>query len=200
MSLTNYKPITTFSIRPPFEIKSSPQTGDSESNASYYIENGVCFSSFSFDTGSFVPIRGIGSGFSYVLEDNKKFFIDFTILRNLQVSGAEIRCETVGPDGDFWKSYPNMIEIQPQDEVDENGRVTKLIDGKTQTNCYVLIGYRADDQTKNGSTPTETILQSPVQILDTNIILLASVVSGVPVVFPAPYFNGQAHLNAINKV
>jgi hypothetical protein len=199
MALTDYKPVTVFSPLVPFKIESIPTTGEN-SEPEYYIQSGVCFSSFSFDTGSFVPIKGIGSGFSYKLEDNKKFYIDFTILRNLQVSGAEIKCETVGSEGDFWKNYPNMIEIQPQDEVDEDGRVTKLVDGKTQTNCYVLIGYRADDKTKNGSTPTETKLKDPVQILDTNIILLASAVSGVPVVFPAPYFNGLSHLTAVEGV
>jgi hypothetical protein len=202
MALTDHKPVTVFSITPPFKITEAPSKDPEDPEKpppknSYYIGSGVCFSSFSFDRGSFVPIRGLGSGTSYILDDNKKFFIDFTILKNLQVSGAQIRCETVGTEGDFWKGYPNMIEINPQDEVDENGKVTKLVDGKVQTNCYVLIGYRADDTLKNGPTPTTTVLEEPVQILDTNIILLASVVSGVPVVFPAPYFNGQAHLNAI---
>jgi hypothetical protein len=199
MALVNHFPTTSLTLSRPFEIKKAPSGAGPNTDNSYYIENGICFSSFSFDTGSFVPIQGLGTGTSYVLEDDKKFFIDISILPNLQVSGASIRCETVGADGDFWKNYPNMIEIKPEDEVDEDGRVVKLIDGKVQTNCYVLIGYRADDQTKNGPTPTETLLKNPIQILDTNIILLASVVSGVPVIFPAPYFNGQSHLNAVQK-
>lgn len=201
MSILNYFPTRPLSKNPPFLIRRAPSgsaSGPSSEHA-YYVENGICFSSFSFDTGSFVPIQGLGTGENYILEDDKKIFIDISILPNLQVSGATVRCETVGSNGDFWKSYPNMVEIKPEDEVDENGRVTKLIDGKVQTNCYVLIGYRADDQTKNGPTPTETPSRTPVQILNTNIILLASVVSGVPVIFPAPYFNGQEHLQAIAK-
>jgi hypothetical protein len=199
MSLLDHLPTKPSNINKPFEIKKAPSGKEPTSENSYYVENGICFSNFSFDTGSFVPIEGLGTGTTYVLEDDKKFFIDISILPNLQVSGASIRCETVGADGDFWKNYPNMVEIKPEDEVDEDGRVVKLIDGKVQTNCYVLIGYRADDQTKNGPTPNEIISRTPIQILDTNIILLASVVSGVPVIFPAPYFNGQSHLNAVQK-
>jgi hypothetical protein len=199
MALTDHKPVTVFSPLMPFKIEPFPTTGDN-SDPKYYIQSGVCFSSFSFDTGSFVPIEGLGTGFSYTLTDDKKFYIDISIYPNLQVSGASIRCETVGPEGSSWKGYPNMIEIQPLDEVDENGMVTKFINNKTQTNCYILIGYRADDKTKNGRTPTETKLKDPIQILDTNIILLASVVSGVPVVFPMPYFNGLSHLTAVEGV
>jgi hypothetical protein len=194
--ITNHFPVQVFQTSPPFQIK-KVVSADQNSQNSYYVENGVCFSSFSFDTGSFVPIQGLGSETFYDFSSNKKFFIDISILPNLQVSGAQIKCATVGQNGEDWKNYPNMIEIQPQDEIDNNGRVTKLVDGKTQTKCYVLIGYRADDSTKNGQTPTQNVGSTPVQILDTNIILLASVVSGVPVVFPAPYFNGQAHVNAI---
>jgi hypothetical protein len=199
MALTDYKPVNIFSLPPPFEIKKAG-SGISEGadlENSYYVEQGVCFTSFSFFTGSFVPIEGLGSGSYYSFTKDKKFFIDISVYPNLQVSGARIRCETVGPEGDAWKGYPNMIEIQPQDEVDEEGMVTKFINNKTQTNCYVLIGYRFDDAFKNGPTPVKKPRETPVQILDTNIILLASVVSGVPVVFPMPYFNGQAHVDAI---
>lgn len=164
----------------------------------YYVDRGVCFSSFSFETGSFVPIKGLGSGFNYKLEENKKLYIDLKILPNLQVSGASIECNEVGDDSEYWKNYPNMIEFKPVDEVDENGRVTKIVDNKKQTNCYILIGYNAEDTSKNGieSPVPDGVTSEPVQILDTNIILLASVVSGVPVVFPAPYFNGLQHLIA----
>jgi hypothetical protein len=202
MSLLDYKPVQSFTRRVPFEITKAVEPdseSESESKNFYFIENGVCFSSFSFDTGSFIPIQGLGSGNLCDFTEGKKFFIDIKVLPNLQVSSAEIKCEPVGSEGSSWVGYPNMIEIKPLDEVDDEGRVTKLIDGKTQTNCYVLIGYRADDSEKNGSTPTETVSNDPVQILDTNIILLASVVSGVPVIFPAPYFNGQEHINAINS-
>ncbi len=194
MALTDSKTRPGSSVEFPFTItESETQAG------SYYVGQGVCFSSFSFETGSFVPIKGLGTGFNYNLEDNKKLYIDIKILPNLQVSGASIECNEVGPNSDYWKNYPNMIEFKPVDEVDQNGRVTKIVDNKKQTNCYVLIGYNAQDVSKNGEVLTVpgTAPSEPVQILDTNIILLASVVGGVPVVFPAPYFNGLKHLTAI---
>jgi hypothetical protein len=197
MSLTKNFPVTVFTVIPPFAIKK--QIGVEYPDNSYYVETGVCFSSFSFDTGSFVPIKGLGSGTHYVLEEDKKLFIDISILPNLQVSGAEIRCENVGPNGLFWEEYPNMIAIKPKDELDENGRVKKILDNKKQTNCFVLIGYRDDDVTKNGGPnplPSGAV-KKPIQILDSNFILLASVVSGVPVIFPSPYFNGRKHLDAV---
>lgn len=198
MALTSYEPVQTFTFSPPFQIKK----GIKESG-SYYVESGVCFSSFSFDTGSFVPIRGLGTGFSYQLEENKKLYIDMTITRNLQISGAEVKCTEVGTS-DYWKNYPNMIEIRPEDVFDENGRVTKIVDNKVQTKCYILIGYSSNDTKKNNISteaqqPDPAKVSSPVQILDTNFIMLASVVSGVPVVFPSPYFNGLTHLRSTTE-
>lgn len=193
MALTDSKTTRSQALEFPFAIV------ESETESGYYnVESGVCFSSFSFDTGSFVPINGLGAGFNYSLEDNRKLYIDIKILPNLQVSGASIECNEVGPNSEYWKNYPNMIEFKPVDEVDKDGRVTKIVDNKKQTNCYVLIGYNAKDISKNGEVLTvpNTVPSEPVQILDTNIILLASVVGGVPVVFPAPYFNGMKHFTA----
>lgn len=198
MPLTSHQPVTVFSLTPPFQITRA--VGEDLPEDSYYVKEGVCFSSFSFDTGTFVPIKGLGTGENYQLTDNKKLYIDIDILPNLQVSGAQVKCTEVNTD-EYWKNYPDMIEIKPEDETDEDGRVTKLVDNKVQTKCYVLIGYNQNDASKNGdSNPINQNLSStPVQILDTNIILLASVVKGVPVVFPSPYLNGQAHVNAIQK-
>jgi hypothetical protein len=194
--ITNYLPVTVVRTSPPFKITAS-KNEDAEDK--YYIEPGVCFSTFSFRTGTFVPIEGMGTGQIYTLGKEDKFFIEIDVLPNLQVSEARIKCETVGNDNS-WKNYPDMIEIKPVDETDEDGKVTKLIDGKVQTKCYVLIGYRSDSSNKNGEIQEpETNQKTPIQILDTNFILLASVVSGVPVIFPAPYFNGQLHVNAINE-
>lgn len=200
MALTSYEPVQTFSLSPPFQIKKA--VGEKIPENSYYVESGVCFSSFSFDTGSFVPIRGLGTGVPlYTLENNKKLYIDMTISRNLQISGAEVKCTEVGTS-DYWQNYPNMIEIKPQDVVDANGRVTKIVDNKVQTKCYILIGYNRNDTQKNrvsaeSPEPDPASPSSPVQILDTNFIMLASVVSGVAVVFPSPYFNGLTHLKSV---
>ena len=195
MALTSYQPVNTFSFIPPFQIKKS--VGEDIPENSFYVESGVCFSSFSFDTGTFVPIDGLGSGFNYQLEDNKKLYIDITVTRNLQISGAKVACTEVNTD-EYWKNYPDMIEVKPEDETDDDGRVTKVFDNKVQTKCYVLIGYNKNDTQKN-KTSNSVIpnLSGPVQILDTNFIMLASVVKGVPAIFPSPYFDGMKHLKSI---
>jgi len=188
-------------VQSPFAIV--PATGGV---SGYMVEEGHCFSTFSYGTGSMIPIQGLNKSFPF--EKNQKFYIDFTILPNLQVEKAEIKCSTVGePVGDknnpaTWASYPDMFYIQPSDQVDENGRVTALAEGKKQIKCYVLIGYRQDDEQKNGlnSPPVPEALETssnPVQILFDDIILLASMVSGVPIVFPAPYFDATPHVKAV---
>jgi|LakMenE01Jun11ns_1017448.scaffolds.fasta_scaffold9953149_2 hypothetical protein len=190
----------------PFEIV--PWTGE---GSGYMVSDGVCFSTFSFNTGSFIPIKGLNSRFDFA--ENEKFYIDFSITQNLQISGAQIKCSKVGEDREnsstdrsnpsVWENYPNMIYIQPEDEFDQQGRVIRITDGKRQIKCYVLIGYRSDDTSKNGSKASESSNEnkeaSPVQILDSNLILLASMYSGVPIIFPVPYLNGLEHLQSIRE-
>jgi hypothetical protein len=188
-------------VQSPFAIV--PATGGV---SGYMVEEGHCFSTFSYGTGSMIPIQGLNKSFPF--EKNQKFYIDFTILPNLQVEKAEIKCTTVGGAAEDknnpakWASYPDMFYIQPSDEVDGNGRVIALAEGKKQIKCYVLIGYRQDDEQKNGlnSPPVPETLETssnPVQILFDDIILLASMVSGVPIVFPAPYFDATPHVKAV---
>ena len=188
----------------PFEIV--PWTGE---GSGYMVQNGVCFSTFSYNTGSFIPIKGLNTKLAFGA--NEKIYIDFTILPNLQVSGAEIKCTKVGSEApagqntnspNVWTSYPEMFWINPKDELDQNGRVKRLIDGKRQVKCYSLIGYRSDDSNKNGRTaaaPGGAGSFSPVQVLNTDIILLASIFSGIPVIFPSPYFGGTTHLNSLTS-
>ena len=162
----------------------------------FLVNKGVCFSTFSYGTGSFIPIKNTDTPFPF--KDKEKFYIKFSVTLNLQVTGAEIRCERVGSDcidGDCdWKNYPNIIDIAPQDEFDEKGRVKISRDGKRQLSCYTLIGIRSDDRISqdlnSSSSSSNTGIVGPIQILDTNIIMMASMFSGVPCVFPMPYFNG----------
>jgi hypothetical protein len=187
-------------VKSPFAIV--PATGN---QSGYMVQDGYCFSTFSYATGSMIPIQGLNTPFPFL--KNQKFYIDITVLPNLQVEKAEIKCTTVGgsPDDrnnpEVWTSYPNMFYIQPGDEIDDQGRVITLSEGKRQLKCYVLIGYRKDDEEKNGvGSPTvpETFQAStPIQILFDDIILLASMVSGVPIVFPAPYFDATPHVKAV---
>jgi hypothetical protein len=183
-------PIQT--IPPPFQIVPS--------GSGYYVANGACFSTFSYDTGTFLPIKNLNTYFE--LKPDQKVFIEIDVLPNLQPSGAKITWDTVGANSKSWKTYPTMFEVQPNDEMDKDGKVIKLIDNKCQTKCFILIGYKADDANKNGPTPIDsskknTIGTTPVQILNTDFVLLASVVSGVPMIFPSPFFNGTKHINAI---
>lgn len=188
-------------VKSPFAIV--PATGN---QSGYMIQDGYCFSTFSYATGSMIPIQGLNKPFPF--EKNQKFYIDFTILPNLQVEKAEIKCTTVGGpvedknNPETWASYPNMFYIQPEDEIDEQGRVKTLSEGKKQLKCYVLIGYRQDDEEKNGvgSDPVPEALENssnPVQVLFDDLILLASIVSGVPILFPAPYFDATPHVKAV---
>lgn len=198
---------------PPWSI--SPGKEENASDKSFLVEPGVCFSRYSLDTGSFVPIKKINEDFE-VTDKGEKFFIQFDLYSNLQVSGATIKCEKVGaeaPDGG-WKNYPEFYEITPQDEFSPEGRVTIIRDGKRQTKCFALIGYQTDDPYKNrvgqgggsspssrpsspSSGPSSSSSNSPdwVQILDQNLILVATIVSGIPCVIPFPYLNaGYNHL------
>jgi hypothetical protein len=186
----------------------------------YYgsVSDGVCFSSFSFNTGSFLPIENLEKDLPF--EKNSKFFIEINMMRNLQPSGnAIVKCAPVNTP-ESWPNYPELFDIQPKDEYDDTGRVIKYVDGKSQTKCYVLIGYAMNDESKNGIASESEDSEGEegaetgggeeeegegednsdsdgpkgvVQLLKHNFILLASVVSGVAVVFPAPYFEGHTH-------
>lgn len=204
MSYFRRKSSPEFARDTPFEVV--PWTGDGDG---YMVNNGACFSTFSYNTGSFVPIKGFNQRFDF--NENEKIYLDFTILPNLQISGAEIKCTKVGQENQVavspnnpqvWSSYPDMFWVNPKDEFDNKGRIKKLVDGKRQIKCYALIAYRSDDTNKNGENnppPAESNSFSTVQILDTDLILLASIFSGIPVIFPSPYLGGTNHLNSINS-
>jgi hypothetical protein len=194
----------------PFEIMENPNSTakDPKSNSTnatqtlYVVAPGSCFSTFSFDTGTFVPIKYPEP---FTLKEDTKIYIEIDVLPNLQVKTAEIKCQKVN-EKENWPTYPTFFQIEPQDEVDDKGRVKKILDGKKQTKCYVLIGYSQNDVNKAGvNTPTpvsdavKNSKSTPVQILKSDIILLASVVSGVPIIFPAPYLNAYDHLKAISE-
>ena len=196
------------SSKSPFAVV--PWTG-SETGNYYMVTSGVAFSSFSFDTGTFIPIKGMNEKID--LQSNNKIYLDATVLPNLQISNITIKCGKVGVDAgaidnpispSVWYNYPNMCYIQPGDKLDSKGRVIQLVDGKRQYKSYLLMAYRSDDTSKNGTTTTQGANSqsgnfSVVQVLNSDIIYMTSQVSGVPVVFPMPYFNGAAHLGAANN-
>lgn len=204
-------------IIPPFTI--APWTGTSQLTNAYYVKRGVALRSFDYATGSFIPIRGIeNTPFDFKL--NHKFYIEFDILPNLQVSGAAIKCGRVGSQDPNsvtvtnptdWPVYPQMIYTTPRDVYDPNGRIRILRNGKRQRKCYALIGYRSDDQEPNGQSygdqNADTAFSGigntgvggfvPIQCLDRDIIMMHVAVNGVPCVVPMPYFNATNHYNLV---
>jgi hypothetical protein len=189
-------PISRESI---FEIIKSSGAADNE----FYVGNGVCYSTYSFETGSFLNIQKLNEPFNW--GKNEKIFIEIDVGLNLGAKKARIKNEIVG-DGapeSGWKNYPYFYKIEPQDDFDEKGKVTKIRDGKRQVKCYVLIGYLEDDNNKNGNANSDgdddqDDTYVPVQILKENVLLVQSVVSGVPCLAPFPYFKGGLiHLNSI---
>lgn len=180
---------------------------EDESKNSFYVKPGVCYSTYSLETGSFLNIENLNSRFDW--GDNQKVFIEVDVGINLGIKNAKIKIEQVGPDApdDGWGNYPYFYKIEPQDDFDETGKVIKIRDSKKQTKCYVLIGYLKNDTLKNG-TPSDSEENSeesndeyvPVQILKENVIFVQSVVSGIPCLAPFPYFRGGlTHLESINK-
>ena len=183
-------------------------------NPNWMVANGICYSTFSYDSGSYVPIVGLNTPF--LLEDDSVVYLDFTILPNLQVSGASLKVGKVGKDSPnaandkadkppaTWVDYPDFYRIRPFDQT-KDGKVIKLIDGKKQQNCYLMIGkcfknlntfITNDDVMPYTSTVITPTGAKPalyfVQYCYTDIILMGSHVSGVPVIFPMPYFGGPA--------
>jgi len=189
-------------------IKSS---GDAEDE--FYIGDGVCYSTYSFETGSFLTIDRLNTNFNW--GKNEKVFIEIDVGPNLGVKNAKIKNELIGDSApeNGWVNYPYFYKIEPQDDFDDKGRVTKIRDGKRQLKCYVLIGYLEDDSNKNGdlnknedeegessSEESSDDFYSPVQILRENILLIQTVVSGIPCIAPFPYFKGGlTHLSSIKE-
>jgi len=197
-----YKPNNPFTI--------AKWTGSNPNNENlYYVTFGSVFSNFSYNTGSFIGINALGNT-PFKFEKNYKFYLEFKISTNLQVTSANLRCSEVSTEDltkikDLyplkWPSYPSMVHIEPQDEYDEKGRIKILKNGKKQGMCYALIGYRSDDEYPNGKkdvAPPESIRKTtngfyPIQCLNSDIMLVNVAMNGVPAVVPMPYFNGTNH-------
>lgn len=192
-----------------FEIvQYEPKDGETVESGQYQVNDGYIYSTFSYNTGFLIPIKGLKEKKEF--KQNCKFYIDITVLPNLQVKSAEIKCTPVGKEANpgsdkndpkEWPNYPNMIYTQPEDEFYEDGRVKTIAEGKRQLKCYVLIGYKENDTLKNTESQqlAETKNENVVQILKDDLILLASMYSGVPIIFPMPYLNARDHINSINS-
>jgi hypothetical protein len=180
---------------------------NSDQENQFYVGDGVCYSTYSLETGSFIKINGLNTDFSW--ESNAKVFLEIDVGINLSIRGnsAQLKIETVGeeaPDGG-WGTYPAFYSIEPRDIIGEDGKIERRIDSKRQRKCYVLIGYLENDSNKNGDSDNKQSNSNdnenekvPVQILTENVILIQTVVSGVPCLAPFPYFKGGlTHLESI---
>lgn len=165
----------------------------------WMVQAGTNFSTFNYGIPSYIPINGLNSGFEW--GGNEKVFLDMTILPNLQVSGCAVSVGKVGVDADGeenesfppgWIDYPSMFRIMPKDTINDQGMVTQVANGKRQTKCYLLLGYRSDDTDIGGSgnatPPADNASFVPIQKVDTNIIMMHSQCSGVGITFPMPWF------------
>jgi len=171
-------------------------TGDplSEGKSSFMIKSGYCFSTFNYGKDTMVPIEGFLEPFE--LENNDAVYVDFTVLSNLQISGGVLKYGKVGEealDGD-WKDYPASYKVNPKDIYGEDGRVTTLVDGKRQENHYLLLGYCTNDESEKGVPMVgggsgEGGSFKYVTSNKSNVIMMSSQASGVPIVFTMPYFN-----------
>ncbi|MFA5235032.1 MAG: hypothetical protein WC390_11595 [Sulfurimonas sp.] len=165
----------------------------------WMVKAGTVFSTFNYGIPSYVPINGLNSGFHW--GGNEKVYLDVTVSNNLQPSGVAVNISKVGvdaqgednePNPPEWIDYPSMLRIMPKDTVNDRGIVTQVANGKRQTKCYILLGYRSDDTDIGGSgintSPDDNASFIPIQKLDTNIIMMHGNVSGVGITFPMPYF------------
>lgn len=166
----------------------------------YAVNDGICYSTFSYDSGSYIPIKNMNTALS--LGKNHVVYIEFGISPNMQVTGAQIKSSLVGKElkdsnKPGWIDYPNYYKITPNDKV-VNGMVTYIAQGKRQENCYLMIGKCYDqlsDLEKNYKAISVSSLANKwtgyyVQYVDTNMIMMGSQVSGVPVLFPMPFWGG----------
>ncbi len=183
---------TTVQIKP-FEIVPS---GDQ-----FYVASGRCFSTFSYAWDSLIPVENLYQPISIPREEIKDycFYIDFTILSNLQVSGAQVRATKVGKDAEDneWVDYPDQYKIRPFDIKNDQGQVIQLIDGKRQDKCYLLLGKFSEEYPENepykistitGGTSAEPKSYYLTQYASSDIFMFINQVSGVPITFPMPYF------------
>jgi hypothetical protein len=205
--------VQTPSYSPGYPFKISSWTGENTNGDLYYVEMGNVMSTFSWDTGTFIQVKNVGNK-AFKFENNFKFYIDFTVLPNLQVSGAELKCERVGSENPMsikdlypnaWPSYPNMVHTEPKDEYNSDGSIKILRNGKRQGKCYALIGYRSDDEEQNGRSYGGTVSSNttggfiPVQIWQSDIMMVNVAINGVPCVVPMPYNGATQHYKAVSN-
>lgn len=177
-----------------------PYTGDISSfdkTPVFMVNSGICFSTFSYDKESFIPIDNLQQGFN--LEKDSVVYLDFTVLSNLQVSGCSVKIGKVGMDAgndeSQWIDYPDMYRIRPFDQRDSQGRLIPVA-GKTQLKSYLMIGKCSENNDElnyqsipiKNSSPEDSPVFYYTQYINNDILIMGSNISGVPIIFPMPFF------------
>ena len=173
----------------------------SSSEGGYMVNDGICYSTFSYGSGSYVPIRNMNTAIS--LGKDYAVYIEFSLASNMQVTEAQVISSAVGVGKDTpigkWSDYPDYYRIRPQDDIKDE-KVTKIIDGKRQEKAYLMIGRCYDTlQSFDGNYDSMFVSSLAnrwsgyfVQYANSDIIMMGSQISGVPVVFPMPFWGGPA--------
>ena len=184
----------------PFEI--------AQSGNKLFVSSGRCYSTFTYSYDALIPIGNLYSPIPSgqiapgTMQDYC-VYIDFTILPNLQVSGAEVKMTKVGrktTNEKDWKTYPDQYRIRPYDERNPDGTIKQIINGKKQEKAYLMLGkisenypdidpYKITTITGMGSNgqPKNYYLS---QYVNSDLILMGSQISGVPIVFTMGYVGG----------
>lgn len=167
----------------------------------FTFNTGFCYSSFTYDSGSAVSIGGQikHQGEGIVFKDGDKAYLDFTILPNLLVSGCQIKCGVVGKEAlpGNWSDYPDMYRIRPFDIRDNQGIITQYINGKKQEKAYLMLGFVTSSVSTLSNYNEYSVIQNTganstplyyVPVVNEDIMLLGSQISGVSVAVPFRYF------------
>lgn len=128
-------------------------------------------------------------------------YLDIKISPNLNIKSAELLSGPIDvggtPTGEDppWEGFPELIGFKPPLEFDEKGQLKNIFVSRYQERAYVPVAYITSDPAVNGKsvsfiTEKETITQTLVQILNTNIIIQTFNYDGIPVAYPIPFFGG----------
>ena len=180
----------------PFDIR--------QSGRSFIVSSGRCYSAFTYAYDSLIPVKNLYTPIN--IPPNKLgdyyFYLEFTSLSNLQVSGVSVQAAKVGgfATKTGWTSYPDQYLIKPYDIKNEDGTIKQIINGKQQEKCYLLLGkiwsnkpnidpYKIKIITGLGEDGQPKNYYLSIYN-NSDIIMMGSNVSGVPIVFPLPYVGG----------
>jgi len=192
-------------IETPGNFAIVPYTGTSpisNNEPGYMVNDGIFYSTFSYAHDSYIPLKNLKKAFS--LGKDYVVYAEIGVSPNLQITGAQVVSSKVGAvaqEGQ-WKDFPDYYRIRPQDKtevINKQTVVKEIKDGKFQEKAYVMLGQCVDEippYSKSYKVKSVSSLANKwsgyfIQYVETNIIMMQSMISGVPVLFPMPFFGGS---------